>query len=143
MLYNIKDNLESCTKAIGTGILATLPEPMNPELFMKYLAERMETNCIKHTRFLDRPIKTVAVCGGSGSFLLPKAIKSKADIFITSDFKYHEFFDANDQIIIADIGHYESEKFTIQLLLELIQNKFSTFAAHCTNVDTNPVKYIT
>ena len=83
----------------------------------------------------------MAVCGGSGSFLLPKAIKAKADVFITADFKYHEFFDANGQIVIMDIGHYESEQFTIELLAELLSEKFSNFAIRQTSVNTNPVNY--
>jgi len=101
----------------------------------------METNMIRHTALHDKPIDKIAICGGSGRFLLPKAISEGADAFISADFKYHEFFDANSQIIIADIGHYESEKYTIELLYELISNNFSNFAAHYTTVITNPVKY--
>jgi putative NIF3 family GTP cyclohydrolase 1 type 2 len=83
----------------------------------------------------------VAVCGGSGSFLIGNAIKAGADIFISGDFKYHEFFDANEQIIIADIGHWESEQFTIELLMEVLQQNFPTFAVLKTKVKTNPVEY--
>jgi putative NIF3 family GTP cyclohydrolase 1 type 2 len=83
----------------------------------------------------------VAVCGGSGSFLLSKAIQQKADIFITGDFKYHEFFDAEKQIIIADIGHFESEQFTSNLLAERLKENFTNFAIHLTEHNTNPINY--
>jgi len=102
----------------------------------------MAVEVVRHTRLLGKPIKRVAVCGGSGGFLLNQAIGQGADIFITADYKYHEFFDADGKIIIADIGHYESEQFTIDLLFDLITNKFSTFAAYCTKVNTNPIYYL-
>ena len=83
----------------------------------------------------------VADCGGSGSFFLPNAISKKADIFITSDFKYHQFFEANNQILIADIGHYESEQFTIDLIGDILMKKFTNFAIRLTSVNTNPINY--
>ena len=102
----------------------------------------MDTPCIRYTRLCRKKIRTVAVCGGAGSFLLPAAIAQKADVFITGDYKYHEFFDADGKILIADIGHYESEQYTIDLLFELITEKFSNFAAYCTEVVTNPIYYL-
>jgi putative NIF3 family GTP cyclohydrolase 1 type 2 len=87
-------------------------------------------------------VRRVAVCGGAGGFLLGAAIAQGADVFVTADYKYHEFFDADGQIVIADIGHFESEQFTIQLLHRIISEKFSTFAAYCTEVKTNPVHYL-
>jgi len=90
---------------------------------------------------LSRKIKKVAVCGGAGSFLIPKALAASADAFITADIKYHEFFDANNQLLIVDIGHYESEQFTINLLHEVLGQKFPTFAVLKTAVETNPVRY--
>jgi putative NIF3 family GTP cyclohydrolase 1 type 2 len=101
----------------------------------------MNTPCIRHTEKHVDTIRTVALCGGSGSFLLPDAIRQQADIFITGDFKYHQFFDADRQIIIADIGHYESEQFTIEIFSEIIKKKFPNFATHFTKVNTNPVNY--
>ena len=101
----------------------------------------MDLKVFKHTAVLEGKISKVAVCGGSGGFLLSHAIRQGADIFITSDYKYHEFFDADGKIIIADIGHYESEQHTIELLHELITKKFSNFATHCTKISTNPVYY--
>jgi len=101
----------------------------------------MSCEIIKHTKLLNKKISRVACCGGSGSFLLNDAIAAKADIFITADFKYHEYFDADNKIIIADIGHYESEHLTKNLLSELINNKFPNFAAQFSNLNTNPVLY--
>jgi putative NIF3 family GTP cyclohydrolase 1 type 2 len=111
--------------------------------FLTLVKERMKTAFIKHTSLLGKEVKTVAVCGGSGSFLLNDAIAAGADVFITSDFTYHQFFDADNKILIADIGHYESEQFTIDLLAEIIQQKFPNFAAPIIKgANTNPVKYV-
>lgn len=96
---------------------------------------------IRHTALLDYPIKTVAVCGGSGSFLLEAAKRAGADIFITGDFKYHEFFDADNEVIIADIGHYESEVNTKVLLDEILKENFSNFAVILSETVTNPISY--
>lgn len=135
--------LESPTPDIGSGMIGHLPEAMSAEAFLRFLKEQMQTDCVRHTALLDRPIEKVAVCGGSGGFLLQAAIAQGAQVFVTADYKYHEFFDADGKIIIADIGHYESEQFTIQLLFEIISQKFSNFAVHCTKVRTNPVFYLT
>jgi putative NIF3 family GTP cyclohydrolase 1 type 2 len=102
----------------------------------------MNAGVVRYTKLTGKQIRKVAVCGGAGGFLLDNAIAQKADIFVTADYKYHEFFDADGKIIIADIGHFESEQFTIDLLFEIITNKFSNFAAHCTKVNTNPVNYL-
>ena len=126
---------------IGAGMTGYLEHPANEEYFMERLKEKMKTNCIRHTAWLDKPIKKVAICGGSGSFLLKDAIQAKADIFITGDFKYHQFFDAEGKIIIADIGHYESEQFTPEIFEALLKEKFPTFAILLSNLNTNPVKY--
>jgi putative NIF3 family GTP cyclohydrolase 1 type 2 len=91
---------------------------------------------------LERPIQRVAVCGGSGSFLLKDAIAQGADVFVTADYKYHEFFDAENYIIIADIGHFESEQYTISLIFDILSKKYRNFALYCTKVNTNPVHYL-
>jgi putative NIF3 family GTP cyclohydrolase 1 type 2 len=101
----------------------------------------MKTDCIRHTSLLGRNIERVALCGGAGSFLLPHAIRSGADIFITGDYKYHQFFDAEGKIIIADIGHYESEQFTSEIFETVLKKKFPTFAILLSGINTNPVKY--
>lgn len=135
-------SLENQSLEIGSGLIGELPKAMKEAEFLKNLKKVMETGCVRHTRLLDRPVKTVALCGGSGSFLLPSAIVQKADVFITGDFKYHEFFDADGHLVIADIGHFESEQFTIDLLCEIISEKFPTFAPLKTSVNTNPVLYL-
>ena len=125
----------------GAGMIGDLDKEMDEEAFLALLKTTFKTGCIRHTSFLNKPIKKVAWCGGSGSFLLNKAKSQKADIYITGDFKYHEFFDAEDQIVIADIGHYESEQFTIELIADLIRKKIPTFAPYLTEQNTNPVNY--
>jgi len=127
--------------AVGSGLIGTLPQPMDPSAFKAHLKEKMNLAVIKHTRFLGKKIARVALCGGSGRFLLNQALLREADVFISSDFKYHEYFDANGQITICDIGHYESERYTIELLERLLREKFSTFALCCTKVNTNPIIY--
>jgi putative NIF3 family GTP cyclohydrolase 1 type 2 len=127
--------------SIGSGMIGELAEPMKATDFLYFLKERMQTDCIKYTQLLDQPIQKVALCGGAGGFLLQAAIRQQANIFITADYKYHEYFDADGQIIIADIGHFESEQFTIPLLKEIISNKFSNFAVYSTAHRTNPVSY--
>ena len=129
------------TNNIGSGMIGELPEALPAEEFLQLLKTNMQLKVLKHTDLCKQTIKKVAVCGGAGGFLLSKSISQKADIFITSDYKYHEFFDADNRIIIADIGHFESEQFTINLLCEIISEKFSSFANYCTSVNTNPVHY--
>ncbi|TAJ09307.1 Nif3-like dinuclear metal center hexameric protein [Marinilabiliaceae bacterium JC017] len=133
--------LENEWPTAGFGMIGELDTPVSEENFLSSVKSIFKTGCIRHTQFLNKPIKTVAVCGGSGSFLLNRAIASGADIFITGDFKYHQFFDAENKILIADIGHFESEQFTKEVFFELLTKKFSNFAIHLSNVNTNPVKY--
>jgi dinuclear metal center YbgI/SA1388 family protein len=127
---------------IGAGLLGQLPEPMPEMDFLQHVKDRMKAGVVRYTALRNRPVQRVAVCGGSGSFLLGQARRAGADVLVTADFKYHEFFDAEGEIVVADIGHYESEQFTIQLLFDIIQKKFSTFALSCTEVNTNPVFYL-
>jgi len=138
--YGLID-IEIANKEIGAGMIGDLAKPLTETQFLKHVKQKMKTNCIRHTKKLDREINKVAVCGGSGSFLLSKAIQAGADAFITADFKYHEFFDAEHHLIIADIGHYESEQFTDEIFYELLSKKFTTFAVLKSTVDTNPVNY--
>lgn len=125
----------------GMGAIGELPGFLSFVEFIRLLKSRMDCAVVRHTSWDERPIRKVAVCGGAGSFLLPDALREGADAFVSADFKYHEFFDAEGKILIADIGHYESEQFTISLLQELIHNKFPTFASHSTSINTNPIKY--
>ena len=135
-------DLEGISEKVGSGMIGELPEAMDEREFLSNLKTTMKTGCVRHTRLLDKPIKKVALCGGAGSFLLPHAMRYGADVFITGDYKYHEFFDADGKIIIADIGHFESEQFTVDILHEIISEKFPTFALHFSNVKTNPVFYL-
>jgi len=128
-------------KTIGSGMVGELPTGMDEKAFLRHLKTSMDASLVKHTLLLNKEVKTVALCGGAGGFLLNQAKKAGAQVFVTSDYKYHEFFDADGQIIICDIGHYESEQFTTQLLAELLTKKFPTFAVLCTELTTNPVSY--
>lgn len=134
--------LKNTSKHIGAGMIGMLEKPMDSLNFLKWVKKKMKVDCVRHTALIKTTIRTVAICGGSGSFLLSNAVAQGADIFITGDFKYHQFFDANDQIIIADIGHYESEFYTCELLYEKLKEKFSKFAVHLTEKNTNPVIYL-
>ena len=133
--------LENAFNQVGSGMIGEVDE--TEELtFLKSLKTNLPTNCVRHTQLLGKKVKKVAVCGGSGSFLLPEAIAQGADVFVTADFKYHQFFDADNQIVIADVGHFESEQTTIQLIADWINEKFPRFAVHLTEMNTNPVNYL-
>ncbi len=134
-------NLSNTNQNVGAGVVGELPEIIEEKVFLSRVKEVFRVAVIRHTRLLEKPIKKIALCGGAGSFLLSKAIAAGADVYITADVKYHEFFDANNRILIADIGHFESEQFTIDLLHEILLQKFPTFAILKTEVETNPVKY--
>lgn len=133
--------LDNSLQTVGSGVIGNLDQPMDELDFLAYLKDKLRLNVIRHTGLLNKPIQRIAVCGGAGGFLLNDAKRSGADVFITADFKYHEFFDAENQIIIADIGHFESEQFTQELLLDIIQKKFANFAVLITEIDTNPINY--
>ncbi len=133
---------DSPSATVGSGMIGELPQPMTEADFLQYLKTTMRSACVRHTARTGNMVRTVAVCGGAGSFLLPTALAQQADVFVTADYKYHEFFDADNKILIADIGHFESEQFTIELLYEIISEKFPNFARYCTNVSTNPVHYL-
>ncbi len=132
---------QQANASVGTGIVGSFALPMTEQNFLAHVKEKMETACIRHSQLLQRSIQRVAIVGGSGSFMLSAAMAKQADAFITGDFKYHEFFDADHKILISDIGHYESEQFTVGLLKDIVTNKFSTFAAHCVQKSTNPIFY--
>ncbi len=126
---------------VGSGIIGELPDAISETDFFQKLSRTFHLSVVKHTKLLHRNVKKIALCGGSGFFLLKKAIAAKADIYITSDVKYHEFFDADNKIVLADIGHWESEQFTIDLLYDILQSEFRSFAVLKTEVTTNPVSY--
>ncbi len=134
--------IENDFSIAGSGIIGDLKKEIPETDFLMKLKNTFHANGIRYTKLLNKPIKKVAVCGGSGSFLLQKAMSQKADVFVSSDFKYHQFFDAENEILIADIGHFESEQFTKELIYELLIKKFPKFAVHFTEVNTNPINYL-
>ena len=135
-------SLDNKNEEVGSGMMGVLKTPIEPKAFLERLKSRMNTACIRHTALPDTHIQKVAICGGAGSFLLPLAKAKGADVFVSADFKYHEFFDAEGQILIADIGHYESEQFTKDLLKEVLEEKFTTFAVYFSKSVTNPISYL-
>lgn len=128
--------------SVGSGMVGELKKPVEELAFLKSVKKSLQADCIRYTRLLDKPVTKVAVCGGSGRFLLNDAMAAGADVFITGDFKYHDFFDADGKIVVADTGHYESEQFTKDLLARQLLEKFPTFAALISEISTNPIKYL-
>ena len=133
--------LENSNNYVGSGMVGFLDEPMNSDKFLSYLKEKMNLDVIRHTKLLADKVCKIAVCGGSGSFLLNNAKRVNADVYITGDFKYHEFFDAENDIVIADIGHYESEVYTKELFSELLTYKFPNIVFYLSETSTNPIVY--
>ncbi len=126
---------------VGMGMIGELQEEVDELSFFKKLKSVFNTKVIKHSKLRNKKIRKVAVCGGSGSKLIKDAIKARADIFITGDIKYHQFFEASDKIVIADIGHYESEQFTKEIFYELLKKKLPKFALQLSELNTDPIKY--
>lgn len=134
--------LENHQNEWGFGMVGNLGEKVHWKSFLKQLQDTFHVPSIKHTPCAENQyISKVAVCGGSGAFLIPSALKHQADIYITGDLKYHDFFQAENKIILADIGHFESEQFTIELIYNFLQEKFPKFAHNATSIHTNPIKY--
>jgi len=127
---------------IGAGIIGTLENAENTVDFLNRLKQITSAKCVKHTEIVKEKVKKIALCGGSGAFLIGRAKSAAADVYISGDIKYHEFFDADNKMIIADIGHYESEQFTQELLFQIIKEKFPTFAVQISGLATNPIKYL-
>jgi dinuclear metal center YbgI/SA1388 family protein len=134
--------LSNSHQEIGSGMIGELPEAQDPLAVLHHIKSQLGVPVIRHTQLLEKKIKKIAICGGSGSFLLPNALAAGADMFVTADYKYHEFFDADKQVVIADVGHFESEQFTQMLLFETITKIFPNFALHLTEQVTNPIKYL-
>ncbi|MEM6642299.1 MAG: Nif3-like dinuclear metal center hexameric protein [Bacteroidota bacterium] len=139
--YYLTDLLNE-NQSYGSGMVGVLPKPLKTTDFFQHLKSVLKLQVIRHTEYCREVVSKVAVCGGSGSFLLEAAKKQNADVFITADFKYHEFFGADDRIIIADVGHYESEVWTKDLLHERLSKVFANFAFRLSRIDTNPIKYL-
>jgi len=125
---------------VGSGMIGELQEPVDETQLMADIKSAFQLKVLKHTALMGKKIQKVAICGGAGSFLIPVALANRADVYITSDIKYHEFFDAENMVLI-DMGHYESEQFTIDLLDAVLREKYPNFAVRKTEVNTNPVHY--
>ncbi len=135
-------SLENKYNKAGAGMIGELNEPEDALIFLNKIKKNLNSASIRHTNLFNKKIKKVALCGGSGSFLLRDAIAQKADIYISGDFKYHEFFDADNKIIIADAGHYETEQFTKELIFDVLMKKYTNFACFLSEVNTNPINYL-
>lgn len=134
--------LENSWAQAGSGIVGTLPEPMEEEDFLYYLKDTLKLSSIQHSTYLGKQIQEVALCGGSGSFLIPNAISYRADIFITGEAKYNDFYDVENKILLATVGHYESEVCTKNIFYNLLSSKFPDLELNLSQFDENPVKYL-
>ena len=126
----------------GAGVVGELPEPETETDFLKRIKRLFEVGCVKHNRLNGRLIQKVALCGGSGAFLLPKAVEVGADVFITGEVKYHDYFYYENRILVAEIGHYESEQYTKEIFYSIIREMFPELEVQTTRVNTNPIKYL-
>jgi dinuclear metal center YbgI/SA1388 family protein len=127
---------------IGAGMIGILPQAVDAETFLNQVKEILQIGCIRHTNLKNKKVQKIALCGGSGSFLIKDAIYCNADIYMTGDIKYHDFFIPENRMILADIGHYESEQFTKELIYTFLKKKFTTFALFISGTNTNPVNYL-
>lgn len=134
--------LENTWGKAGSGMIGTLQKNLTEKDFLLMLKKKFGAKGIRHTAFLGRKVEKVAFCGGAGRFLLSDAMAAGAEVFVTADFKYHDFFDADGRILVADIGHYESERFTKDLIAVQLSQKFPIIAAQISKINTNPVKYL-
>ena len=133
--------LENEDPTSGIGMVGELEDPMDETVFLSFLKDRFRAGVIRHSPLQGKPVRKVALCGGAGSFLLGRAKSSGAEVFVTGDMKYHQFFEADGRIVIMDIGHFESERFTRELFYDLLTKKFPKFAVRLSETDTNPIKY--
>lgn len=134
--------LDNVNQNVGSGIIGKLPKKIKTTEFLALLKSNMDIQCLRHSPLVKKDIKKIAICGGSGSFLINEAKCIGADIFITSDVKYHDFFLAENDLIIVDIGHYESEQFTKELICDILIKKFPKFAPLLSGIKTNPINYL-
>jgi dinuclear metal center YbgI/SA1388 family protein len=139
--YEIYD-LQNTHQNIGLGMIGELEKPMAETEFLAFVKDKMQSGGIRHSNLLGKTIQKVAVLGGSGSFAIKNAIQSEADVFLTADLKYHNFYEAENQIVLADIGHFESERFTKNYIVDFLKKKIPNFAIIFSEENTNPVKYL-
>jgi len=127
---------------VGLGMVGDMESAMTPIDFLRFVKSSFNAGCVRYTALSSKNIQRVAFCGGSGASFLKAAMAAMADAFITGDFKYHQFFDAEGKILIVDIGHYESEQFTIDLFYDYLSKKFPNFAVLKSKITTNPINYL-
>ena len=139
--YEIYD-LQNKHQNIGLGMIGELEKPMSESDFLAFVKNKMQCGGIRHSALLGKPIQKVAVLGGSGSFAIKNAIQENADVFLTADLKYHNFYEAENQLVLADIGHFESERFTKNYIVDFLKKKIPNFAVNFSEENTNPVKYL-
>jgi putative NIF3 family GTP cyclohydrolase 1 type 2 len=126
----------------GSGMIGDLQQGTGEMELLSAIKNTFNCSMLRHSKLLNKPVRKVAVCGGSGSFLIRDAIKAGADLFLTGEIKYHQFFDAEDKLVIADIGHFESEQFTIQVIYDILIKNFPNFAIHFSQINTSPIYYL-
>lgn len=126
----------------GAGAIGELEEPMTETEFLKHVKKTFEAGCVKHTKLTGRLISKVALCGGAGAFLMEKAVKEHADAFVTGEIKYHDYFYYEDSILATEIGHYESEQYTKDIIRMILIRKFPNLRIEMTRINTNPIKYL-
>ena len=139
--YEIYD-LQNAHQNIGSGMIGELEKPMNEIEFLSMVKSKMQCGSIRHSSLLGKPIQKVAVLGGSGSFAITNAKQADADVFLTADLKYHNFYESENQLLLADIGHFESERFTKNYIVDFLKKKIPNFAIIFSEENTNPVKYL-
>jgi len=139
--YEIYD-IQNTHQNIGLGMIGELEKPMSEIDFLAFVKTKMQCGSIRHSELINKTIQKVAVLGGSGSFAIKNAIQAGADVFLTADLKYHNFYEAENQLLLADIGHYESERFTKNYIVDFLKEKITNFAVVLSEENTNPVKYL-
>jgi len=135
-------SLENEWNGAGSGIVGTLPVPMEEEDFLYVVKDTLRLHTLQHSRYTGKTVRDIAICGGAGAFLIPQAIRYGADVFITGEAKYNDFYDVEDKILLTSVGHYESEICTKDIFFELLSKKYPTFALNKSGYDENPVKYL-
>ncbi|MFV8322514.1 Nif3-like dinuclear metal center hexameric protein [Flavobacterium sp. LS2R12] len=134
--------LQNQHQNIGLGMIGELKNPMNEKEFLLFAKEKMQCGGIRHSTFIGKEIKKVAVLGGAGSFAIKNAIQAGADAYLTADLKYHQFYEAENKLLLADIGHFESERYTKNYIVEYLRKKILNFAVILSEENSNPVKYL-
>lgn len=134
--------LEAKEGEAGAGVIGELDKPETETEFLKRIKKTFEVECLRHNKLTGREIQTVALCGGAGAFLMPLAIQQRADVFITGEIKYHDYFGHEGDLLLAEIGHYESEQYTKEIFYTIIRDLFPYFEVQMTKINTNPIKYM-